>query len=90
MANRIKHIFLDHPSSVGETYGEHFKVAMGFSGHLLRAACAAALHAFVPALCKTTASQTIAQLNDKITTRASTPAQSFARHARGPAGPGGK
>ena len=52
-------LFTEHPASAGETYGEHFKVAMGFSRQLIGAGLAAAVHAILPGLHKTTASDRI-------------------------------
>ncbi len=51
--------FTAHPESEGETYGEHFRVAMGFSRQLIGAGLAAAVHALMPSFHKTTASQRI-------------------------------
>jgi len=55
--------FTDHPHATGETYGEHFRVAFGVSLQLGRAAAAALVHAAIPALHKTTASDKIKALN---------------------------
>ncbi|MFT6393303.1 MAG: hypothetical protein ACJA14_002833, partial [Ilumatobacter sp.] len=51
----IRQHFTEHPESVGETYGEHFRVAAGFAGSLAIAAAAAAVHAVIPSRCTTTA-----------------------------------
>ncbi len=51
--------FTDHPESVGETYAEHMAVALGYGARLLGAGCAAIVHALVPALFETTASDAI-------------------------------
>lgn len=64
----ISKIFLEHPRSIGETYGEHFKVASQFSVSLLLAGLACAIHALIPALCKTTASRAVAQLHYRMVT----------------------
>ncbi len=61
--------FLDHPASVDETYLEHMRFAFGFAFWLFVAALAAALHAIVPALCKTTASDILKRLHARITSR---------------------
>jgi Family of unknown function (DUF6356) len=58
--------FTDHPASVGESYGEHFRVAVGFARDLFGAAAACMVHAVVPALCTRTASSTIDELHDRI------------------------
>ena len=55
--------FTQHPHSEGETYWEHFKVAMGFARQLGGAAAAAAVHALVPNFHTTTASQRIHSLH---------------------------
>ncbi len=62
----FRKLFLDHPAEVGETYGEHFAVALGFGLAMLWGALGALLHAFVPALCKTKGSTTINQLHARI------------------------
>jgi hypothetical protein len=54
--------FTEHPASVGESYTEHFRVAAHFARCLTKAAGAAAVHAVVPSMCKTTASECIRDL----------------------------
>lgn len=63
----LQRYFTEHPESVGETYGEHFRVASGFAGSLAVAAVAAAVHAVVPSLCEKTASTRIMAMHAKIT-----------------------
>ena len=48
----MQRLFLSHPHKVGEGYFEHMLFAFTFSGRLFKAAGAALLHAFVPALCE--------------------------------------
>jgi hypothetical protein len=60
--------FHEHPHSVGETYLQHWCSAMGFALSLVRSALACALHAFVPGLCKTTASETVTALHRRMVT----------------------
>ncbi len=48
--------FTEHPATVGETYGQHFVSAMGFSLSLLRAAFYCAVHAVLPWMFVTTGS----------------------------------
>ena len=62
----LRRHFTEHPASVGETYGEHFKVAMGFAGSLALAAGAALVHAVVPSKCTKTASKRICAMHDKM------------------------
>lgn len=66
----IRRHFTEHPASVGETYGEHFKVAAGFAGSLAAAAMAAAVHAVVPSRCTKTASKRIIAMHEQMTTGA--------------------
>ena len=58
----IKRYFTEHPESAGETYGEHFKVAMCVSRQLIGGGIAAAIHAILPNFHKTTASERIHSL----------------------------
>lgn len=58
----IKRLFLEHPSSVGETYFKHMAVGFYFARHLFVAAIAVAVHAIFPFLFVKTASNIIEQL----------------------------
>ena len=58
----IDRVFLSHPASVDETYGEHARFAAGFSLRLFAAAGAAAVHAVIPCLFEKTASRIVADL----------------------------
>ncbi|MCG6904918.1 MAG: DUF6356 family protein [Rhodobacter sp.] len=58
----IDRVFLSHPASVDETYGEHARFAAGFSLQLFAAAGAALVHAVIPCLFEKTASRIIARL----------------------------
>jgi len=60
--------FHDHPQSVGETYAQHWWSAMSFAASLAGCALACAVHAFVPGLCKTTASRSVTELHDRMVT----------------------
>jgi len=55
-------LFTEHPASVGESYGEHFRFAGRFSLMLFGAGLAAATHAVLPFLFKKTASRLIASM----------------------------
>jgi len=66
---RFKEWFTCHPASVGETYGEHMRVALSFAGPLAKAAGAALVHAFLPFLFTTTASVTVKRLHDRMARR---------------------
>ena len=66
---QIRELFTSHPASVGETYGEHMRVALSFAGPLAKAAGAALVHAFLPFLFTTTASLTVRRLHDRMASR---------------------
>jgi hypothetical protein len=66
----LRRHFTEHPASVGETWGEHCRVALSFSRDLAIAAGAAAVHAIVPSMCETTASRRICALKDRMTSGA--------------------
>ena len=70
---RLQAIFVDHPTSVDETYFEHLRFAAWFAYRLTGAAAAALIHALIPALCETTASGTIRQLHARIEGRGDQP-----------------
>lgn len=59
---RLLTAFTAHPASVDETYGEHFRFALGFAGALFLAAGAALIHALLPFLFEKTASRIVARL----------------------------
>jgi len=62
MRSVIDRVFLDHPGSVNESYGEHFVFAAGFGLTLMGAGAAAVVHALVPCLFERTASTTVKRL----------------------------
>ncbi|MEM9061394.1 MAG: DUF6356 family protein [Pseudomonadota bacterium] len=59
---RILTAFTAHPASVDETYAEHFRFALRFSGTLFLAAGAALIHALLPFCFEKTASRIVARL----------------------------
>jgi hypothetical protein len=65
----LTQVFLAHPASVNETYFQHMRFAFGFAGTLALAAGAALVHAFIPALCETTASRIIKRLHARLSAR---------------------
>lgn len=67
-------MFLAHPRSVDESYLEHQKVAFGFAGALLLAACACALHGLAPALCEKTGSSMVKRLYGRMVAHRGKPA----------------
>ena len=58
----LDRLFLDHPRSVGESYGEHAAVAARFGAALIVAGTACLVHAAIPALFPRTASGTVKRL----------------------------
>ena len=64
-----RHLFLEHPRSVGESYVEHCGHALSFAGGLFVGAMACLIHAFIPALCETTASRAVGRLHERMTSR---------------------
>ena len=65
MITTMKSLFITHPQSVDESYGEHMVFAGRFSGKLFLAAGAALVHALLPFLFEKTASRMIAQLYER-------------------------
>ena len=61
--------FQSHPASVNESYFGHMRFALGFAGTLLAAGGAALIHALIPPLFETTASEKIKVLHAKIIAR---------------------
>ncbi|MFK7870311.1 MAG: DUF6356 family protein [Roseobacter sp.] len=65
----LRHLFLAHPGSVGESYFQHLRFALRFSALLFMASVAALVHALVPCLFEKTAGKLVADLNQRIVTR---------------------
>ena len=59
----MRNPFTAHPESVGETYGEHCRFALGFGARMTLAGLAAIVHAMLPFLFIATASRTLDELN---------------------------
>ncbi|TXI00428.1 MAG: hypothetical protein E6Q73_08715 [Pseudorhodobacter sp.] len=59
----FRKIFLDHPREVDEGFFEHFRVAAGFGLTMIIGGMGALVHAFIPALCVTSGSDTIRRLH---------------------------
>lgn len=64
----LKAKFTEHPESVGETYGQHFVHAMGFSLSLFKAAIVCGVHAILPFMFEKTGSDCITGLHDRMVT----------------------
>ena len=74
-ARPILGAFTDHPASVGETYAEHMAVALSFGARLLGAGCAAIVHALVPALFQTAASDAVRTMHAELENRLDPPGE---------------
>jgi hypothetical protein len=61
-------LFLEHPRSVGESYLEHQRHALGFGFSLFFASLACFIHAIVPGLCVRTGSTAITRLHNRMVT----------------------
>ena len=65
MITTMKSLFVAHPQSVDESYGEHMAFAGRFSATLFLAAGAALVHALLPFLFEKTASRMVARLYER-------------------------
>lgn len=74
-------LFLDHPREVGESYLHHAGAASSYGFRLLKAAMAAFVHALIPALCKTTASDCVCDMADELSGRRLTAREARMREA---------
>lgn len=62
----FRRLFLDHPQSVGESYGQHFMVAAGFGTTMILGGLGALTHAVLPFVFKTRGSDTINMLHARL------------------------
>lgn len=62
----LRKAFLDHPETVGETYGEHLVQAWSFAGAMFVGSLACLVHGLVPGLCTRTGSRVIGDLHDRM------------------------
>ncbi len=65
----IQQLFLSHPKSVGESYGEHFGVASRFGASMVTGGIACIVHAVVPAWFERTGSKTVKRLYAEMASR---------------------
>lgn len=66
----IDRIFIAHPRSIDESYGEHFVTALGFGWRMAAGGIACMVHAVVPALFTDAASKTVGGLEQTMRERA--------------------
>ncbi|MBS0477439.1 MAG: hypothetical protein JSR28_20100 [Proteobacteria bacterium] len=64
----ITRLFTDHPSSVGETYGEHLAMASGFGLRMILGGLACLVHGLLPFLFVKTGSRQITTLHSTMVT----------------------
>ena len=64
----IKHLFTDHPATVGESYTEHLAMAGRFAGRMLLGSAACLVHALLPFLFVKTGSAIITELHGRMVT----------------------
>lgn len=62
----IRHLFTDHPASVGETYFQHLCTATGFAARMFIGAIACFLHALLPFAFRHTGSDCISSLHEEM------------------------
>ena len=67
--DRIARAFTEHPATVGESYLEHMRSALGFSATMIGAAVCCTVHAFLPFLFQRTGSTTIDGLQRRMLRR---------------------
>ena len=58
--------FTDHPASVGESYWQHLRRAIGFGARMVGGGCACLVHAFLPFLFVRTGSTCIQELHERM------------------------
>jgi hypothetical protein len=62
MKPSLHRLFTHHPESVGESYGQHFSVALGYGLRLMAAGACALVHAILPFCFEKTASTMVRRM----------------------------
>lgn len=62
MTTPLHRLFTHHPETVGESYGQHFGVALGYGLRLLAAGACAIVHAVLPFCFEKTASTMVRRM----------------------------
>ncbi len=65
----FRRLFLDHPTSVGESYTAHFGVASRFGVKMMWGGLRCAVHGVLPFLFKTAGSDTVSALHAELVTK---------------------
>ncbi len=81
MQDTFKRLFLEHPREVDESFGEHFAASSGYGWRLFKASMCAYIHAFVPGVCKTAASDRVRAMAAELNGRAMTAREERMRRA---------
>lgn len=71
--------FTEHPATVGETYFQHQRFAMGVGLRMIIGGLACLVHGLLPFLCTTTGSRTIKALHARCTSGHRQPQQEAPR-----------
>ncbi len=66
LIRNVNRAFSEHPTSVGESYSEHFVTAGGFGWALLKASIACFVHALLPFAFEKTGSKAITELHARM------------------------
>ncbi len=66
--NALRRFFTEHPASVNETYAQHFASAMGFGLRMIWGGLVCMVHAIIPGVCCTRASEMIGELHGRMVT----------------------
>ncbi len=72
MIERTKQLFIAHPEALNESYGQHFRHAMRYSGRMFAASFCAFTHALFPFLFEKTASNMVKKMYADMTSRGAT------------------
>jgi hypothetical protein len=72
MSRNVKDLFLAHPEALNESYFEHLRHSMSYSGRLFAASFCAFAHALLPFLFEKTASNAIKTMYGEMTARSAT------------------
>lgn len=81
MIASFRRLFLDHPDEVGESYFQHLAAASRYGFRLMSAATCCFIHALVPGLHRTTASDRIKCMAAELGGRAQTACEERMRRA---------
>jgi hypothetical protein len=76
----MRHLFTEHPASVGETYLQHLCAASGFAFRMLLGAIACFLHALLPFAFQHTGSDCIESLHERMITNRRRKAKPVSAH----------